>query len=296
MAISMDAEPGASWHAPETVEEAVRLLAELGDEAKVLAGGQSLLVLKRMGLVSPTAFVSLDRIPALTAISATGGGGLAIGAMVTQSVLEQSAEVRQRATALAEAAENVASLPVRRRGTIGGNLCHADPTGDPAAALIALGATVHIVGPSGARTVPVADLFTDFMETCLEPGEVLVSVELPAREKRSGSAYRKHRLRGTDTALVGVAASVSLDAAGLCSSLQLGIVGAAPTPFLASGAGALAAGNRLDEATIAACARQAAEEADPLSDTEGSDWYRREMVEVFARRAIEAAQGRAAQG
>src|SRR5215217_7275388 len=196
-------EQGAEYLAPTTVDEALALLAEHGDDAKLVAGGQSLLVFLRQGLLQPRYLIGLKQIPELTRIEPMPDGWLTIGAMVTQHRLATDPEIMERFPALAEAAAAVASPPIRRQGTIGGNLCHADPTGDPPAALIALGAEVEIASPTGRRRVPVEAFFADYMETIIGANELLVAVYVPFAATRSGSAYLKHRLRGVDTALVG---------------------------------------------------------------------------------------------
>lgn len=271
---------------PETVDEAVALLAELDDEGKVLAGGQSLLVLFRFGFVTPSSLVSLRRIEELTRIDDLSDGGVRIGAAVTQYQIISDPRIGASWPALADAARCVSSPQVRRRGTIGGNLCHADPTADPPAALIGLGATVEIASTEGRRTIPVEELFADYMETILEPGEVLTAVILPPVGKRSSSAYLKHRLRGIDTAIVGVAVSLSLDADGqTCSAARIGLAGAGTTPLRATGAETALIGQPLTAETWAEAAGIAAEECEPLEDTESSEWYRRKMVDRFVQRA-----------
>lgn len=285
---------GPTVHRPGTLDEALALLDERGDEAKLLAGGQSLLVLLRLGLVSPDALISLKHIPELATISERPDGGLAIGAMVTQFALTQDERIRGRYPALAEAAAAVASPPVRRLGTLGGNLCHADPTGDPPAALIALGAEVEIAASSGRRRLPVEDLFADYMETILAPHEVLAGVHIPPARAGMGAAYLKHRVRGTDTALVGVGAGLTLaDDGETCLEARIGLVGAGVTPIRAHEAEKLLRGRPATETAIEEAAAAAAAECVPFDDTEASEWYRREMVNVFVRRAGRVALERA---
>lgn len=277
---------------PITVEEAVEQLAELEDEGKVLAGGQSLLVLYRFGFVSPESFVSLRKIEELKAITPTSDGGLRIGAAVTQYQIIADPAIGAAYPALVDAAHCVSSPQVRRRGTIGGNLCHADPTADPPATLIALGASVEIAGADGRRIIPVDELFADYMETILEPGELLTAVLLPP--PGTSSAYVKHRLRGIDTAIVGVAVNLTLAADGVtCESVGIGLAGAGTTPLRASGAEAVLTGAALTPEAWAEAGRVAAEECEPLEDTEASEWYRRKMVERFVQRAGALAQARA---
>lgn len=284
-------ERALEYHAPRSVADAIDLLAQYEDEAKVLAGGQSLLVLLRNSLIAPAALIGLQQIPELRTITSTPEGGLTIGAMTTFHTLETSSEVRGRYPALAEAVAVIASPQVRQRGTIGGNLCHADPTGDPPAALIALDATIEIANAAETRHIPVAELFRDYMETILDPGDLLTAIHLPPPP--AGSAYLKHRLRGVDTALVGAAAGLSLAPDGACTTVRIGLVGAATTPIRAINAEAELLDKPVTPETIQAAAAAAAAESDPLSDTEASETYRREMVAVFVRRALTRAHDRA---
>jgi carbon-monoxide dehydrogenase medium subunit len=285
--------PAVAYAAPESVDEAVQLLAA-SDDAKVVAGCQSLGVFLRQRLIEPGLLVGLKRIPELSEITELPDGGLRIGAMVTQRALETSGIVRERFPALAEAAGLIASPLVRQQGTIGGNLCHADPTGDPPAVLIALGAHVELGSGAGRRQVPAEDLFVDYMETILAPDELLVAVYLPAPGAHSGAAYLKHRVRGVDTALVaaGVALTLSEDAQSIREA-RIGLAGAGPTPLRARSAELILSGAAPTAETFAAAGEAAAAESDPLEDTEGSAWYRREMIARFVQRAADAAVRRA---
>lgn len=285
-------EPGLAYHAPRDLEEALALLARYGEEAKVLAGGQSLLVFLSQGLIAPAALIGLRRVPGLDGIEERDGG-LTIGAMTTQHALESDPTLRTRYPALAEAAQAIATPQVRQRGTLGGNLCHANPTGDPPAALIALGASIEIVNGDGARRVPVQEFFRDYMEPALQPDELLTAVHLPPPV---GSAYLKHRIRGVDSAIVGVGAGIALAPDGTCSEARIGLSGAATTPLRAVAAEAVIRGKPLSDVTIQPAAEAAAQECDPLDDTEASADYRREMVAVFVRRALARAAERARQG
>jgi aerobic carbon-monoxide dehydrogenase medium subunit len=243
--------------------------------------------------LQPSYLIGLKRIAELTEIDINPDGGLTIGAMVTQHRLATDPQIRHRVPALAEAAAAVASPPIRRQGTIGGNLGHADPTGDPPAALIALGAEVEIAAISGRRWVPIESFFADYMETTIRPDELLVAIHIPPSAPRSGSAYLKHRLRGVDTALVGAGVGLALAEDGTCADVSIGLVGVGTTPLRAHQAESALRGQPLTPETIAVAAKTASEECDPLSDTEASEWYRREMVVVFVRRAIDLALSRA---
>jgi aerobic carbon-monoxide dehydrogenase medium subunit len=279
---------------PTTLEEALSLLEQYGDEAKILAGGQSLLVLLRLGLVAPDRLISLKRIPELSAISEDEDDGLTIGAMVTQVELARNETIRTRYPALAEAAQAVASPAVRRLGSLGGNLCHADPTGDPPAALTALGATLTIASTAGTRQVPLEDFFVDYMETAIEPHELLTEVRLPARAAGSGSAYLKHHVRSIDTALVGAGVRIDLDDDGrTCREAAIGLVGVGITPIRARAAESALRGRVPDETALREAGEMAAGECEPLDDLEGSAWYRREMVKVLVQRVGAIARSRA---
>lgn len=292
MDIMLD-KPVAAYVGPASVSEAVELLAS-SDDAKVVAGCQSLGVFLRQRLIEPELLVGLKRIPELTEIEALPGGGLRIGAMVTQHALETSHVVRDAYPSLADAAALIASPPIRQQGTIGGNLCHADPTGDPPAVLIALGAEVELVSSGGVRRAPVEDFFVDYMETILAPDELLVAVHLPAPAARSGAAYLKHRARGVDTALVAAGVWLALAEDGsTIREARIGLAGAGPTPLRARSAEMVLVGAAPASEAIAAAGDAAAAESDPLDDTEGSAWYRREMIARFVQRAADAALRRA---
>jgi aerobic carbon-monoxide dehydrogenase medium subunit len=279
---------------PTTIEEALSLLETAGDDAKILAGGQSLLVLLRLGLVAPDRLISLKRIPELSSISETEDGGMTIGAMVTQVDLARNQTICTRYPALSEAARAVASPAVRRLGSLGGNLCHADPTGDPPAALIALGATLTIASTADTREVPVEEFFVDYMETAIEPHELLTEIRLPARPARSGSAYLKHHVRSIDTALVGVGIQLDTQDDGqTCRQARIGLVGVGVTPIRARAAESAVQGRTLDETVLREAGEVAAGECEPLDDLEGSAWYRREMVKVLVQRAGATARSRA---
>ena len=283
--------PGASgavdYVAPETLSEALRILHQHGEAAKVLAGGQSLLVFLREGLIAPRVLVSLKRVQELRALSFSVADGMHIGAMVTQAELERAQPVRDYYRALSEAASVVATVQVRNQGTIGGNLCHADPTADPPAALIALGARLEIAGLDGRRTLPVEAFFRDYMDVGLGADEVLTRIVLPPPVRNSSSAYLKHRVRHVDTALVGAAAWLQLDdTASLVQDVRIGLAGAGATPLRALEAEQVLRSAPPSHGKLAQCADAAAAGCDPLDDTEASAWYRREMVRTLVQRVL----------
>src|SRR5215217_274197 len=215
-------------------------------------------------------------------------------AMLAERTLETSQAVRTSFSALAEAAGAVASPPVRQQATIGGNLCHADPAADPPAALIALDGEVEIAHRDGRRRLLVADLFRGFLETAVGSDELMVAIHIPPPPPRSGAAYLKHRVRGVDYALVGVGFGLTLAEDGeTCDDVRIGLAGVGDTPLRAVAAEAVLRGRPVTTETLQAAGEAAASECHPPSDTEGSEWYRREMVKVFVRRAGEIALQRA---
>ncbi len=278
------------YYRPGTLAEALRLLQGSGGEARSLAGGQSLMPLLKDGILTPQVLVNLAGVPELRQIHWEERVGLSIGAMVTQREIETSPLVRERYPALAEAVSRVASVPVRNLGTLGGNLCHGGPGADPPAILIALGATVRIAGLSGGRTLAVEDLIAGPYETVLAEGEVLTAIQVPPMAPGARAVYLKHSVRAIDPAIVGVAALVAWQDR-LVWETRIGIVGAASRPMRARSPEDELRGWPLDDAAICRAAEAAAGEADPLSDGYASAGYRRKMVAVFVRRALEQIRG-----
>jgi carbon-monoxide dehydrogenase medium subunit len=265
------------------------LLAEHGDSAKLLAGGQSLLMLMRHRLVNPAALVSLARVEGLRGLE-IGEQGLTLGPMVTERTIERHAEIRRRYPAIAQAAAQVGSVPIRNLGTIGGNLCHAEPGADPPAAMIACGAVAHLTSQTGARDVPLEDFFVDYLETVVRSDEMLAAIRVPPPAPRSAGAYLKFTRRAVDLAIVGIAVVIGLaEADGVCASARIGINGGALTPLRARQAEQVLAVQALTDESIAAAADAAAAECDPLSDIHASAEYKRKIVRVYTARALRAA-------
>lgn len=273
---------------PTTVQEAISLLTHHGEEAKLIAGGQSLIAMMRQRVIKPNYLIGLKGIPGLTTIEADGKGGVTIGAMATHRAVETSPIVLERCGVLAQAEAAVASIQVRNAGTLGGDVCHAEPGADPPAALIALGALARITGSKGERMVPFEEFFKDYFETVLSPDELLTSISIPPQPPNTGGVYLKHCVRGGDMAIVGVAAILTMDG-DVCKDVKIGINGAALTPVRAKKAEEVLKGKRLDDKLILDAGRAAAQDSNPLSDAEASAEYRREMVEVFVRRAVKQA-------
>ena len=281
------------YHSPSTLQDAVALLSQLGDGAKVLAGGQSLIPLMKLRLVSPRHVVDLNRISGLGAI-AEQGGTLVIGALVRESELEASELVRHRFPILADACRVIADPLVRNLATVGGNLAHGDPANDHPAVMLALGAEVVAVGPQGARRIPVADLFTGPLETALRSGEILTEIHVPLPPPRSGGAYLKLERKVGDFATAAVGVQITLAGGDACARAGIGLTNVGPTPIKARRAEALLKGRRLDDAAIREAAETAAGESDPSEDLRGSVAYKRDLVRVLTARALRRALERAA--
>lgn len=289
--------PRFEYLVPQSISQMTRHLADYGEEAKVIAGGQSLLILIRQGLVSPGVLVSLNEIAGLDRIIHDDAKGLEIGAVVTQTQIATSPVIREKYAGLAQAAEKVGSVHVRNLGTVGGNVCHADPAADSPPALLALGASVKAVSRRGERTIPMDGFFRDSLESVLEPDEMLSHIVIPAASPFSNSVYLKHAARAVDRATVGVSIWWTWDAEEKCQDIRIGLTGAGPTPLRARQAEALARGHRLTDEVIMETGQVAARECDPLSGAHAPASYRRKMVAVFVRRALgQLARRRSAPG
>jgi len=282
------------YQAPGTVAEAIALL-EQNEDAKILAGGHSLLPMLKLRLSQPSLVVDIGRIPGLSEITEEGGS-LRLGAMTTQVAIMDSDLVRRLAPLLAETAEHVGDPQVRNRGTIGGTLAHGDPAADQTASFLALGGAVTVIGPNGEREISADDLFLDMMTTALEPNEVLVSVHVPVQGAHTGSAYEKFANPASGYAIAGVAAVITLGDDGTCVTARVAITGASSKATRAEGVEAALQGKRLDDAAIAAAAEHAAEGLSLISDLHASEEYRAHLAKVCTRRAVARAVGRAAAG
>jgi carbon-monoxide dehydrogenase medium subunit len=284
---------GFEYHAARTVEEALRLLERHGDEAKVLAGGHSLLPMMKLRLAAPRFVVDIGRIKGLNAIR-EDNGRISIGALATHAEIAASALLRARCPLLAETAEEIGDVQVRNRGTVGGSLAHADPAADYPAAILALDAEMVAVSSASARAIPAAQFFVDLLTTQIRPGEILTEVRVPAASPRSGAAYCKLPQRASGFALCGVAARVQLDAQGRIEKAALGVTGVAAKAYRATAVEKAMAGKKPGEKEIAEAARLAAKGVELLGDLHASADYRREMAMVYTRRALALACARAA--
>jgi carbon-monoxide dehydrogenase medium subunit len=274
---------------PTTVDEAVRAVAEGGEDVKILAGGQSLIPVMRLRLAAPETVVDLGRIAELRGVR-DEGDAIVIGAMTTHSDVLADGLIAQHAPLIAQATATVADRQVRHRGTFGGALAHADPAGDLPAVALALDAEFVIVGPSGRRTLPARDFFVDYLTTALEEGELLVEVRVPKLDGQWGVRYEKFNRVAQAWSIVGIAAAVRREN-GHIAEARIGLTNMGPTPLRAGAAESALAGADATAEAIAAAAGHAAEGTSPSSDLNAQADYREHLVQVLTRRAVSAAAG-----
>ena len=282
--------------APKTLKEALALLDKYGDESKVIAGGQSLLILMRQGLVTPQYLIDIKGISELNYIKSDAKGGLKIGALTPHRAIEKSPLMRNGFAVLAEMENRLASIQTRNWGTIGGNICHGDPAGDPAPVLIALKATLATASLKGERNMAVEDFSLDYFETALESGELLTEIQVPAVPPHTGTAYTKFNVIESDLATVGVAVSVTLGSSdGICQDIRIALGAAAPTAMRAKQAEAALRGKKITDNLLKEAGEIASTEVEPISDIVASEEYRRELVKVLVKRVGKEAFARAKQ-
>jgi aerobic carbon-monoxide dehydrogenase medium subunit len=279
------------YHAPKTLEEALRLVERHGDEAKLLAGGHSLLPLMKLRLAAPRYVIDIGRVRGMSYIREENGR-IAIGALTTHAEIAGSSLLLSKCPLLPETAAEIGDLQVRNRGTLGGSLAHADPAADYPAAILALEAEIVAASTGGTRTIPAEEFFVDMLTTQLRPGEILSQVRVPALAPRTGTAYAKLHQPASGFAIVGVAARITVNQ-GEIEDVAVGITGLGPKAYRARAVEKALRGKKLATKLLADAARSAAQGVEPLSDLHASADYRREMAAVFTRRALERALVRA---
>jgi len=275
------------YHRAESIEEALSLLDQYGDDAKVLAGGMSLIPLMKLRFASPGHLVDVNPVAELAGIE-EADGSLRIGAMTRHRDIVDSDLIKAGYPALATAAPLVADPIVRNRGTIGGSLCHADPAGDFGSVLLALGAQMVVRSSSGERTVAIDDFLVDTFTTALEPNELLTGIRVPQAGPRSGGTYLKLERKVGDFATVGVAVQLQMED-GHVGRAGIGLTAVGPRNFRAAEAESALAGAEPTDEAFAEAGRLAAQTAQPSDDVRGSAGYKRHVVEVFVRRGLQAA-------
>lgn len=278
--------------APTSLDEALQILADRGDDAKILAGGHSLLPAMKLRLAMPALLVDIGRIRSLSYVKIEDGT-IRIGAMTTHFEIESSELLREHCRLLPETASHIGDVQVRNKGTIGGSVAHADPAADWPAAVLALDAEIVAAGPKGTRTISAGDFFVDMMTTALEPNEILSEIRIPVPAAGTGTAYMKVRQPASGFAVVGIAACVRKNADGMCASASIGVTGIASKAYRATAVEQALAGAALDGDAIATAAAAVASGVDVNGDLYASADYRRHLARIYTRRAIEAAATRA---
>lgn len=282
------------YFAAKTVEEALSLLSQYKGEAKIVAGGQSMLVLMRQGLLAPEYVVDIKGISALDYMNYDEREGLRIGALTIHRAIEKSPPIQKHFKVLSEMERNLATVQTRNWGTIGGNLCHGDPSGDPAPVFIALDAKLKLKSLAGERIVAMENFSKDILEVDLEPGEMLIEIQVPPPRPHTGTAHEKLMVMQGDAGIVGAAVSITLKPGnGICEDARIVLSNAASIPLRAKGAERVLIGRAIHEDLLAEAGEVASKEADPLSDVHASAEYRREMLKVFVKRAANKALERA---
>lgn len=273
------------YHRPNNLEEAIGLLTQHGEEAKLLAGGHSLIPAMKLRLAQPKILIDIGRITDLDYIREQDGK-IAIGAMTTHHAIETSALLNEKSPLLPELAPQIGDVQVRNRGTIGGSLVHADPAADWPAAILALEAELDVVGPNGSRVISAKKFFVDLFQTALRPNEILREIRIPVTSR--SVAYVKTAQRASGFAVAGVAVVLHTDS----NKVSIGITGVAPTPYRATAVEKKLEGQPLTPENIADAAKKAANRIDPLSDIHASGEYRTHLAKVNTRRALERAGSR----
>jgi carbon-monoxide dehydrogenase medium subunit len=274
---------------PTSIEEAVSLLAKFNGKARVIAGGTDLIVQMKRKLIRPQSIVNLAFIPGLDYINHDSKGGLKIGAMTTISALEKSSILKPGYSVISQAASKLGSMAIRNVATLGGNLCNASPSAEMAPALIGLSAKAKIFGPKGERVVLLENFFTGPGTTVLKTGELLVEIQVPVPSTHTEAIYLRHEIRGAlDLAIVSVAAVIRLQARDeVCQDVRLVLGAVAPTPIRARRAEDTMKGKMITEDLMKEVSQIAMEEARPISDVRASADYRKEMIKVYTKHAIE---------
>ncbi|NMG04936.1 FAD binding domain-containing protein [Azoarcus taiwanensis] len=282
--------PSFDYHAPSTVAEAVGLLAQLGDDAKILAGGHSLLPMMKLRFAEPGALIDLNRIDALRGVSEEGGK-IRIGAMTTENQLIASDLLKTRVPLLPEAARQIADPQVRNRGTIGGDIAHGDPANDHPAIAMALDATFVITGPNGERQVPATEFFLGTYYTAIEADEILTAILVQPFAPKTGYAYTKLKRKTGDWATAAAAVVMTMDGDRV-ASVRIGLTNVAPTALRASDAEQSLVGKTLDAATLDEVARLVRGVAEPAADLRGDEEYKTAMAGEMTKRALRQAAER----
>jgi aerobic carbon-monoxide dehydrogenase medium subunit len=284
--------PSFEYLRPKTVPEAVAMLQQHGDEAKILSGGQSLIPMMKLRLARPGFLIDINRIAGLSYVKEEGGY-LKIGGLTREAELEASPVVRSKYPILSDTAHVIADPQVRNMATVGGNLAHGDPANDHPATMVALGAQIVATGPKGERVIPIENFFVTLFTTALQHEEILTEIRIPVPPLRSGGAYFKLERKVGDFATAAVAVQLTLDDKGICQKVGIGLTNVGPTPVKAQKAEAFLLGKKPDEANINQAAQLAADEAEPSPDLRGPVEYKKGLVKELTKRSLSRAVERA---
>jgi carbon-monoxide dehydrogenase medium subunit len=277
------------YFAPKTVKEALSLLSKYKDEAKIIAGGQSMLVVMRQRLLTPEYVIDIKGLTDLEYIKYDEKQGLRIGALTIHRAIEKSPVIQKHFGVLSEMEGNLATIQTRNWGTIGGNICHGDPAGDPAPVFIALKAKLKLASSAGERVIDMEEFSKDYLEVALGPGEMLSEIQIPTPPPHTGSAYEKLMVMKGDMGIIGAAVSITLDSKGSCQDARIALSNCSSVPLRAKKAEKVLIGKTINDALLAQAGEIAATEADPPDDVHGSVEYRREMIKVFVKRVAQIA-------
>ena len=285
---------GFEYFAPKTVAEALSLLSKYKEGAKIIAGGQSMLVVMKQRLLTPEYLIDIKGITDLDYIKYDEKQGLKIGALTIHRAIEQSSVIQEHFGVLSEMEGNLATIQTRNWGTIGGNLCHSDPAGDPAPVFIALMAKLKLASPGKERIIEAEEFSKDYLETDLKPNEMLTEIQVPNPPPHTGTAYEKLMVMKGDMGVVGAAVSITLKTGnGVCENARIALANCSSVPLRAKKAEKVLTGKTINNDLLTKAGEVAATEVDPPDDVHGSAKYRREMAKVFVKRVAKIALERA---
>jgi aerobic carbon-monoxide dehydrogenase medium subunit len=277
-----------NYEAPATLQEAIALLVQHGEEAKILSGGHSLIPMMKLRFASPEMLIDINGIDGLAHITEEEGT-LKLGSLVREAEIEHSALIKKHFPIFGDVTKLIADPQVRNRGTIGGNLAHGDAANDHPAVMLALNATVIATGPDGARSIPIDEFFYGFYMTALQHGDILTEIQIPIPPAGTGSAYHKMERKVGDYATAGAAVQLTVDTNGVCTAAGIGLTNVNAVPLRASRSEAALVGKKLTDDVIAEAAKYASEDCNPSSDLRGSEEYKRHIVSVLVKRMIHKA-------
>ena len=283
--------PSFEYLRPKTIPEAIAMLQQHGDAAKILSGGQSLIPMMKLRLARPSILIDINRISGLSHVKEEDGY-LKIGGLTREAELEASPLVRSKYPILADTTHVIADPQVRNLATVGGNLAHGDPANDHPATMIALGARVVANGPKGERVIPIEKFFLSLFTTALEPDEILTEIRVPIPPARSAGAYLKLERKVGDFATAAVAVQMTVDEQGACQRVGIGLTNVGATPVKAQKAEEFLLGKKLEDDAISQAAQLAADEAEPSADLRGPVEYKKGLVKELAKRALQLTRER----